>query len=1054
MNNFFLLRKKGVSLLLLCLLTSIAVYAQTSITGKVVGADDSQPIAGASVLIKGNTTNGAITAADGTFKLTAGPNAVLVISYIGYQLQEIPVGNQTTFNISLTPSATTLGEVVVTGYSSERKKDITGSVSVVDVKALKSIPAGSAVQALQGQAAGVTVLSSGAPGSPSNIFVRGITSFGNTQPLVLVDGVQAELNDVSADDVESIQVLKDAGAAAIYGVRGSNGVIVVTTKKGKSGQPVISYDAYYGNQQPLQGNVFNLLNSQDFARLTKVAYPSTGLFQNGLPDFTYRGPGATGVGNAGSPAVDPSRYNFDAANPGANYLIQSVNKTGTDWFHELFQNAPMTSHNLTASGGTDKSNYMVSLGYFNQQGTMLKSYLERYSARINTQFKVKNNIRIGENLYIFYKKNPGFDNLSTGNPIAWTYRAMPTIPVYDIKGNFAGTFAGPELGSSSNPVAVQMNTVNNKTNAWNAVGNVFAEVDFLKHFTARTSLGGSIDNQYATNFTFTPYNNSEGNTNPNSFSEIALYNSNTMWTNTLSYTNAFGKQNLKVIVGSEAIRNYGRYLIGSASRLFSTNFDYLSLSNGTTNITNASSAYNNTLFSVFSRLDYAYNDKYLVGVTVRRDGSSRFGSNRRYGTFPSVSLGWRLSGEEFLKDVTWLNELKLRASYGVLGSQNNVSPQNAYTLFGGTFANSYYDIGGNGSLAQGFAQTSIGNPNTGWEENIVTNAGLDATILNNKLDVSFEYYQKSINGLLFTQPLPATAGGATAPTVNIGDIQNKGVDLALNYRQTINPSLKFNIGANITTYKNEVVHIPGPGYFDVANTQNLGNVVRNQVGQPVSSYFGYQVLGIFKNDAEVTAAPTQSGAAPGRFKYADINGDNKIDATDRTFLGSPNPDFTYGINLGVTYRNFDFSTILYGSQGNEIYNTIRSFTHFFSTYVGAKSNDLLNAWTPENPNSSIPKIESTGSFSSSGVSNSFYVENGSFLKMRSLMIGYTVQPAVLKKFGMSKLRVYAQGANLFTLTKYTGLDPELSGNSSAFGIDYANYPNNQKNFILGLNLSF
>ncbi|AXE19566.1 SusC/RagA family TonB-linked outer membrane protein [Runella rosea] len=1054
MNNFFLLRKKGVSMLLLCLLTSIAVYAQTSITGKVVGSDDSQPIAGATVLIKGNTTNGAITAADGTFKLSASPNAVLVVSYIGYQLQEIPVGNQTTFNISLIPSSTTLGEVVVTGYSSERKKDITGSVSVVDVKALKSIPAGSAVQALQGQAAGVTVLSSGAPGSPSNIFVRGITSFGNTQPLVLVDGVQAELNDVSADDVESIQVLKDAGAAAIYGVRGSNGVIVVTTKKGKSGQPTISYDAYYGNQQPLSGNVFNLLNSQDFARLTKVAYPSTGLFQNGLPDFTYRGPGATGVGNAGSPAVDPSKYNFDAANPGANYLIQSVNKTGTDWFHELFKNAPMTSHNLTASGGTDKSNYMVSLGYFNQQGTMLKSYLERYSARINTQFKVKNNVRIGENLYIFYKKNPGFDNLSTGNPIAWTYRAMPTIPVYDIKGNFAGTFAGPELGSSSNPVAVQMNTVNNKTNAWNAVGNVFAEVDFLKHFTARTSFGGSIDNQYATNFTFTPYNNSEGNTNPNSFSEIALYNSNTMWTNTLSYTNAFGKHNLKVIVGSEAIRNYGRYLIGSASRLFSTNFDYLSLSNGTTNITNASSAYNNTLFSVFSRLDYAYNDKYLVGVTVRRDGSSRFGSNRRYGTFPSVSLGWRLSGEEFLKDVTWLNELKLRASYGVLGSQNNVSPQNAYTLFGGTFANSYYDIGGNASLAQGFAQTSIGNPNTGWEENIVTNAGLDATILNNKLDVSFEYYQKSINGLLFTQPLPATAGGATAPTVNIGDIQNKGVDLALNYRQTINPSLKFNIGANITTYKNEVVNIPGPGYFDGANTQNLGNVVRNQVGQPVSSYFGYQVLGIFKNDAEVTASPTQSGAAPGRFKYADINGDNKIDATDRTFLGSPNPDFTYGINLGVTYRNFDFSTILYGSQGNEIYNTIRSFTHFFSTYVGAKSNDLLNAWTPENPNSSIPKIESTGSFSSSGVSNSFYVENGSFLKMRSLMIGYTVQPAVLKKFGMSKLRVYAQGANLFTLTKYTGLDPELSGNSSAFGIDYANYPNNQKNFILGLNLSF
>ena len=1054
MNDFFLLRKKGVSMLLLCLLMSVAVYAQTQISGKVVGADDSQPIAGASVLIKGNTTNGAITGADGTFRLTVGSNAVLVISYIGYQAQEVNVGSQTTFNISLVPSTTTLGEVVVTGYSAERKKDITGSVSVVDVKALKSIPSGSAVQALQGQAAGVNVISSGAPGSPSNIFVRGITSFGNTQPLVLVDGVQAELNDVSSDDVESIQVLKDAGAAAIYGVRGSNGVIVVTTKKGKSGQPVISYDAYYGSQQPLKGNVFNLLNSTDFARLTKVAYPTTGLFQNGLPDFTYRGPGATGVGKAGDAAVDPSKYNFDANNPGRNYLIQSVNKEGTDWFHELFKPAAMTSHNLTASGGTDKSNYMVSLGYFNQQGTMLKSYLERYSARINTQFKIKNNIRVGENVYMFYKRNPGFDNLSTGNPIAWTYRAMPTIPVYDIRGNYGGTFAGPELGSSSNPVAVQMNTVNNKTNAWNVIGNVYAEVDFLKHFTARTSFGGSIDNQYATNFNFTPYNNSEGNTNPNSFSEIALYNSNTMWTNTLTYTNSFGKNNLKVIVGSEAIRNYGRYLIGSASRLFSTNFDYLSLSNGTINITNGSSAYNNTLFSIFSRVDYSFDDKYLVGVTVRRDGSSRFGANRRYGIFPSVSLGWRLTGEEFLKDVAWLNELKLRASYGVLGSQNNVSPQNAYTLFGGTFANAYYDIGGNGALAQGFAQTSIGNPNTGWEENIVTNIGLDGTILNNKLDVSVEYYKKSINGLLFSQPLPATAGGATAPTVNIGDIQNKGVDLALTYRQTISPSLKFSIGANITTYQNKVVNTPNPGYFDGANTQNLGNVVRNQIGQPVSSFFGYKVIGLFKNDAEVTSSPTQTGAAPGRFKYEDVNADGKIDASDRTFLGSPNPDFTYGLNLGVTYRNFDFSTVLYGSQGNEIYNTVRSFTHFFSTYVGAKSNDLLNAWTPENPNSSIPKIESTGSFSSSGVSNSFYVENGSFLKMRSLMVGYTVQPSFLKKYGMSKLRLYAQAANLFTFTKYTGLDPELSGNSSSFGIDYANYRNNQKNFIFGLNLSF
>jgi len=1048
------LRKQKLCMLLLGMLSAVLVNGQSLISGKVIGSEDQQPIPGANVLVKGSTSSGTSTGADGTFTLTVPANGSLVVSYIGYQSQELEVGTQTSLTIALLPATTSLSEVVVTGYTSEKKKDITGSVSIVDMKALKSIPAGSAVQALQGQAPGVNIINSGAPGSSSNIFIRGISSFGSTQPLVLIDGVQAELNDVSSSDIESIQVLKDAGAAAIYGVRGSsNGVIIVTTKKGKSGAPTIAYDAYYGTQVPLQGNVFNLMNSQDFARLTKIAYPTTGLFQNGLPDYTYRGPGATGIGNAGDAAVDPSKYNFDATNPAKNYLIQKVNKTGTDWFHELFKPAPITSHNLTASGGTDKSNYMVSLNYFNQQGTMLKSYLKRYSGRVNTQFKIKNNVRIGENAYFFYKQNPTFDNLSSGNPIAWTYRAMPIIPVYDIKGNYGGTFDGPELGSSSNPVAVQMNTVNNKSNAWDVVGNVFAEVDFLKHFTARTSFSGTIDNQYATNFTFTPYNNSEGNTNPNSFAETALYNSNTMWTNTLTYNNLLGKHSVKAIVGSEAIRNYGRAVTASSSGYFSSNFDYLTLTNGTSNVTNTSSAYENTLFSLFGRVDYSFDEKYLVGVTVRRDGSSRFGSQRRFGTFPSVSAAWRISSETFMKNISWLNDLKVRASYGVLGSQNNVSPQNAFTLFGGSFYDAYYDIAGAGKIVQGFAQNSIGNPNTGWEENVMTNVGFDATLFN-KLDVSMEYYKKSINGLLFTQTLPATVGGATPPTVNVGDIQNKGFDIGLTYRGTVNDDLHFTLGANITTYNNKVVNIPSPGYFETANTQNLGNVIRNQVGQPVSSFFGYKVIGLFNSDAEVAAAPTQSGAAPGRFRYQDINGDGKIDASDRTFLGSPNPDFTYGLNLGLTYKRFDFSTTLYGSQGNEIYNTVKSFTHFFSTYVGAKSNDLLNAWTPENTNTNIPKIESTGSFSSSGVSNSFYVENGSFLKMRSLIIGYTVSPQVLRKVGLNKVRLYAQGANLFTITKYSGLDPEVSGVSSAFGIDYANYPSNQKNYIFGLNISF
>lgn len=1041
-------------MLFLFILTSLAANAQTAITGKVTGEDDLQPIAGAVVKVKGNSTDGTITNTDGMFTISTEPNAVLVISSIGYQTKETTIGNQTRLTITLAPAVNALSELVVTGYSAQKKKDIIGSVSVVDMKATKSIPAGSAVQALQGQASGVNIISSGAPGSASNIFIRGVSSFGDTQPLVLVDGIQAQLNDVSADDIESIQVLKDAGAAAIYGVRGSNGVIIITTKKGKSGKPTLSYDAYYGNQVPLKGNVFNLLSVEDQARLTLQANPNSALFKNGIPDFTYRGPSGSGVGMTGDAVVDPARYNLDPTNSGNNYLIQKVNKSGTDWFHEAFQNAPIMNHNLTASGGTDKSTYMLSLGYFDQKGTLINTFLKRYSARINSEYKVGKNVRVGENIYLFYKQNPSFNNISAGNAIAQTYRMMPIVPVYDIRGNYGGTFSGAELGNATNPVAMQELTKNNRTNTWDIVGNFYAEADLFKDFTVRTSFGGTIDNQYAMTFNFTPYFNTEGNNSLNSLSEASAFNTTYMWTNTLTYKKQFGKHNVQALIGSEAIRNYGRALSGASANFFSTNFDYLVLGNGTNNITNSSSAYENKLYSLFGRLDYSYNDKYLLGATLRRDGSSKFGSNKTYGFFPSVSLGWRVSSEEFMKDVPWINDLKLRGSYGVLGSQTNVSPNNAFNLFGGTFANAYYDItGSSNTIRQGFIQTTIGNTNTGWERNVVSNFGFDATFLN-RFDLTVEYYKKSVDGLLFSQPLPALVGGATPPSVNIGDIQNKGVDVSLTYRGKINEDLRFTAGANITTYKNKIVSTPNPGYFDTGYNQDLGNIVRNKVGEAVSSFFGYEIIGLFQSDADVSSSPTQTNAAPGRFKYRDVDGSGTITADDRTFIGNPNPDFTYGINLRVEYKNFDFSTVLYGSQGNDVFNTVKSYTHFYSTYVGAKSNDLLNAWTPENTNTTVPKIESSGSFSSSGIVNSYYIEDGSFLKMRSLIVGYTFRPAALKKVGLDKLRLYLQGANLFMLTKYSGLDPEISGSSANFGIDYANYPNNQKNFILGLNLSF
>lgn len=1039
--------------LLVLLLIQQQAFAQQQVTGKVTDGSNGEPIPGVNVRIEG-TGNGAITDLDGIFRLEVpGSDAVLVFSFIGYVSQRVTVGNQTNVNIALKPDEKVLEEVVVTGYSSQRKKDITGAVAVVDVEALQSIPAGSAENALQGQASGVNVITPGTPGGKSNVFIRGVSSFGNTAPLVLVDGVQAELNDIRSEDIESIQVLKDAGAASIYGVRGSNGVIVITTKKGRAGQPTISYDSWTGVQLPLPGNPFNLLNSEDFARLTLIARPGSNLFKNGMPDYIYAGPGVSGTAMEGDPAVDPSLYNLDPSNPSNNYLIQKVNKEGTNWFQEVFNPALQTNHNLTASGGTDKSSYLFSVGYLNQQGTLMNTHLKRYASRINTEFKPRENIRIGENAYIFYKDNLGIGNLSEFNAISDSYRIIPIIPVYDIMGNYGGTFGGPELGNSQTPVALQGRTANNRNNAWNVVGNIFAEVDFLSHFTARTSFGGTINNQHSIGFNFNRYNDREGSTSPNSMNENSQYNSSSIWTNTLTYNNVFGQHNVKALVGTEAIRNYGRALGGGAQNFFSTNFDYLILSNGTSNITNYSRAYETALFSVFSRLDYSYNDRYLLGVTVRRDGSSRFGAETRYGIFPSYSAGWRISSESFMNNVSWVNDLKVRGSYGIMGSELNVNPANAYSVYGGGFRNAYYDIGGtSNSIEQGFILDRNGNPRTSWERNIMSNIGIDATVFDYKLNFSVEYYNKSVDGLLFPQPLPATAGNAQPPTINIGDIQNRGLDASVTYRNSIN-DLHYNIGVNFTSYKNTVTSIPNPGYFETSSSR-IGNLVRNQEGQPVSSFFGYEVVGLFQSEEDVEASPTQTGAAPGRFKYRDVDGDGQITPDDRTFFGDPNPDFTYGLNLGLTYKSFDLSTIFYGSQGNENLNLVRYYTDFFSTFVGGKSNVLLNAWSPENRDTTIPVIEGESSFSTSGVPNSYYLEDASFLRLRSMILGYTTNPKALQKVGLSKLRVYLQGTNLFTLTKYTGLDPELGGNSANFGIDYGNYPNNQRSFLFGLNLSF
>ncbi|HLZ86054.1 MAG TPA: SusC/RagA family TonB-linked outer membrane protein, partial [Puia sp.] len=677
-----------------------------------------------------------------------------------------------------------------------------------------------------------------------NIFVRGVTSFGNTDPLYIIDGVPGGLHDLNANDIESLQVLKDAGAASIYGVRGSNGVIIITTKRGKSGRSTISYDGYYGTQQPLPGNPFHLLNSQELANaLWKAEIQSGQVAANGFPTSQQYGNGATpvlpdyitpGGAHEGDASVNPALYNVDYSK-GNIYQITRANKQGTNWFAQLFKSAPIQSHTLSMSGGAEKSTYYFSLGYFNQQGTLLETYLKRYSAKINTTFNVKKNIRVGENAYIFFKSNPQIAYFSE-NVINYDYREQPIIPVYDIKGNYAGS-NGPELGNSPNPVANQLRTANNRGYNWDIFGNVWGEVDFLKHFTVRTSFGGTIDNNYGYQYTYHTYENAENN-GSNGFLEFAGYNSSWTWTNTLNYTNTFGDHSLHLLGGTEAIQYSGRNIFGSRINYFNDDPSLQVLSAGSPlGQVNGSNANRASLSSYFGKAEYAFKGRYLLGATVRRDGASPFGPDKQYGVFPAFSGGWQISDEEFMKPVTFVNFLKLRGSWGKMGSYANVPPSNSYTQYSSTPGNSNYDINGTSSgTVQGFYNSSIGSLVTGWEEDKITNIGLDAVVLNNKLDLSLEYYQKKINGLLFQDQTSALIGGAAPPNVNIGDVKNNGFDFSAIYHGAVNRDFKYNATLIFTTYKSDVVSIPGAGgYFESGNTR-IGNFVRNSVGHTISAF--------------------------------------------------------------------------------------------------------------------------------------------------------------------------------------------------------------------------
>ena len=1081
MFKSLLLKGRALCLLLCCIVSSLVVTAQTKHTGKVIGSDDKLPVVGASVKIKGTNT-GAVTDVNGDFNLTLSPGNVLVISYIGYQTQEVTVNGSEFMTISLQPASSTLNEVVVTGYTSQRKKDITGAVAIVDVSTLKTVAAGNTTTLLQGQAAGVTVTNSGSPGGATSVNIRGIGSIYSTAPLYIIDGVSGSLDNINPDDIESIQVLKDAGSSAIYGVRAADGVVIVTTKKGKQGKATINYSGFYGSTHPASDG-FKLGGTATYEQAEFLSHQNSNQLGGGPKGFISQfDPNGTGTysipdfisplgGHIGDPGTTIADYTLNTLTGGGNQVTMA-NKTGTDWFHEVFRNAPIQSHTVTASGGSDKSTYLMSVGYLDQQGTLLSTYEKRYSVRANTNFNVNNHIRVGENAYIFYKQNPqeSGGNQNEGNIISYTYREPPIIPVYDIAGNFAGT-RSPYLGNASNPVAIATRHLRDVNNDWQINGNVFADVDFLKHFTIHTSFGGTVDNYYSYNFSPTPYENAEGNAATNGYTETSGYNSNYTWQNTLTYNQQFGKHSIKVLVGSEAITNYGRALQASRGNYtVSTDPSYVDLNTGdpSTQHNNNPTLYSNTLESFFARAEYSFNDKYLLTGNIRRDGSSFFAPGHQWGTFPSGTVAWRISKEDFMKGISWVNDLKLRGSYGELGSLNGVSgqPYNAYDLYAANPSNSYYDINGKSiSSVLGTYKSQLGNKNTTWETDKDFNIGLDASIVN-KIDFSIDVYKKTVSGLLFNPSNLAVFNDSAAPYVNTGNLENKGIDFNINYHDHAG-DFKYSVNLNLSHYTNMVKSLPVP-YLDInsGGSTRLQNFVRLQPGEPVGEFFGYQMTGLYQSAADVANSPGYQGAAPGLEKFKDVNPDGKIDANDRTFIGNPNPSLTGGLALNGSYKGFDFNAFFYGVTGNKIANYVKYWTDFPQVFDGnVSANIVTNSWKPgaDNSHATIPELSRTANLGNTAAFTSYYLESGAFLKLKSLQIGYSIPADQLKRFGISKFRIYVAGNNIFTITKYDGLDPELppsnlnnsaSGDNTSFGIDFGNYPANEKRYTVGVQVTF
>jgi TonB-linked SusC/RagA family outer membrane protein len=1035
----------------LLLVVGNSLYAQNQVTGKITNQADNQPVIGATVQVKG-TTNGTQTGSDGSFAINAAANATLVISAVGYIPQEVAVNNRSQITVSMQASNGGLDEVVVVGYGTQRRTRVTGAISTVSGKTISELPVPSVSQALQGRVAGVQVTNNGSPGAQPIVRIRGISSISfASNPLYVVDGFPTgDLSAIDTRDIESVDVLKDASAAAIYGSRATSGVIIITTRKGRrDGKMRVTLDSYVGTQTITKR--LDLLNTNQYLEYARA------LTGGSLP-----------------PRLQPANFN----QPIYSGASQTYAQNNTDWQDEYFRTGMMTQHNIGLSGGNAISRFYASGGYFKQEGTTPTVGYERFNFRLNSDHQISKVFTFGQNLYVAHG-DQSYDSNEEGarTNLVNVIRQLPYMPVYDPTTTSGYRSANNSFDGSdpTNPVldAELRNPGNRRT--LKILGTAFLDINFTSWLKFRSTFG--VDHANTLDYRFSPIFESGGTVAGSSATVASIINNRTvstvrLFTEQLTFEKSFGQHHLNVTGVYE--QQEQDFRVENASGQQPSN-EIKTLLNAS-NIALATRREGNYLMSIVGRINYDFAGKYLVSVAARRDGLSVWAPGRKWATFPSGSVGWRIDQEEFMKSQSLISELKLRAGYGLTGLAGTVLG-NFPWLVAVDANNTVYpfnNVNAGSVNTQGSSINALGNPELEWEKTKQVNIGLDLGMFRNRLTLSAEYFIRNTDNLLLNVPIPPSYGYPNASVLqNIAEMQNKGFELQVGYNSAGNRDFRWNVMGNLSAIRNKVIDLaPGVPNIEAGGNQDFGtyNITRTQAGHPVQSFYGWMVEGIFQSMAEVNSSATQVNptagqqydptkhTSPGDIKFRDVNNDGVINEADRVFLGSFLPKFTYALNGTASYKNFDLTVFFQGVQGNKVFNASRIISEGMVRLFNS-STEVLNAWTPGKTNTTVPRAVN-GDPNQNVRPSDRWIEDGSYLRLKNIMLAYSVPSSALSRIGkgvINSFRIYVSGQNLLTFTKYKGFDPEVGnrtpGSSLTNGIDYATYPQ-PRSFQVGIQASF